>query len=43
VAANKVVSPINGKKGLGMDLRERGQRRVPLPPHKMTGTMFVTL
>jgi hypothetical protein len=42
VAANNVVSPTSGRNGLGFVLRERGQSLVPLPPHRMTGTIVVT-
>jgi hypothetical protein len=30
-----------GRNGLGLILRERGHRRVPLPPHRITGVIMV--
>src|SRR5262245_27494139 len=41
VASNKVVSPTRGRKGLGLLARLRGQRRVPLPPQRITGIISV--
>ena len=36
----KLSLPINGANCLGYALRDAGQRRVPEPPHRMTGCIM---
>src|SRR3990167_49285 len=43
VCWNRVSSPVRARNCLGNCLRERGQRREPLPPERITGIMFVLL
>ena len=42
VASKSVFEPNSGINGFGLLARLRGHRRVPLPPHKTTGTIVGT-
>ncbi|MNT42579.1 hypothetical protein D3C72_1790040 [compost metagenome] len=43
VCWNRVSVPVRARNCLGYCLRERGQRREPLPPERITGIMSVLL